>query len=362
MDKNTPLHDWHKQHRGMMVSFAGWQMPLHYGSQLEEHHQVRRHAGIFDVSHMTVVDLQGERVIPFCRFLLANNVDKLTAGRALYSCLLNERGTILDDLICYHLTETHFRLVVNAATTDTDLAWITQQAKAYDITVQARRDLAMFALQGPQAVEIASALLPAHLQMQAQTLKPFHALWEGDQWFVARTGYTGEDGFEWIIPAKDAVEVWQRCIDHGFKPCGLGARDTLRLEAGLNLYGTDMDDTLTPLESNLTWTVAFNPNTRDFMGRAALEKQQQTGVQHQLVGVVLTGKGVMRHGMTVRVAEGEGVLTSGSFAPSLQCSIGMARIPTTNHTDCEVFIRQQWQPAKIVKMPFIKQGSKTFSV
>lgn len=275
MGKRTPLYDTHLAAGAKLVDFGGWDMPLHYGSQIEEHHQVRRDAGMFDVSHMTIVDLRGERVQDFLRHLVANSIDKLKLpGGALYTCMLNEQGGVIDDLIVYFVEPRWYRLVVNAATRDKDLAWITRQAKAFAVEVRERAELAMIAIQGPQARDKTQRALGDIVRAATALQKPFTFVVVGDL-FIARTGYTGEDGYEIMLPAAQAATVWQKLAAVGVAPAGLGARDTLRLEAGMNLYGSDMDETTSPLESGLAWTVAFEPATRDFIGRAALEAQRQ---------------------------------------------------------------------------------------
>jgi aminomethyltransferase len=330
-------------------------MPLHYGSQVAEHHGVRRNAGIFDVSHMAVIDLKGEKVRPFLRFLLANNVDRLTTpGAALYSCMLNEQGGVIDDLIVYFMGEQEFRLISNAGTRDKDLAWIETHAVPFKIQVEERSDLAMIAIQGPEARAKVHEQLPAVLKERVSSLKRFHATWE-DDFFIARTGYTGEDGYELLLPGVKAQDWWQRLVASGVMPCGLGARDTLRLEAGMCLYGTDMNETTTPLEAGLGWTVALEPLERDFIGRAVLKTQQAIGCSCQQVGLLLQGKGLLRNGQPVVTNLGEGVITSGGFSPSLGRSIALARVPVGANS-CEILIRGQAVPAAIVKPPFVRHG------
>lgn len=356
MTLTTPLHAAHLAAGARMVDFGGWDMPINYGSQIEEHHAVRNGAGMFDVSHMTIVDLTGDAVRPFLAHLLANDIDKLqTPGKALYSCMLNEQGGVIDDLIAYFLTETHFRLVVNASTRDKDLAWIRRHAEAFSVQLAERGDLAMIAVQGPRARQQAAALLDETCAAQSLALTPFSALELGD-WFVARTGYTGEDGFEIALPAKDAEQTWNRLRDAGVEPCGLGARDTLRLEAGMNLYGQDMDETVTPLESGLAWTVAMD-GERDFIGRAALERQKAQGVSRRLVGLVLEDRGVLRHGQRVLTSAGEGEVTSGTFSPTLQQAIGLARVPAACEAAVEVDIRGRRLAARVVRPPFARKGA-----
>jgi aminomethyltransferase len=357
MLKQTALHSEHQRLGARLVDFAGWAMPIQYQSQLDEHHAVRQSAGMFDVAHMAAVDLSGARVREFLRRLLANDVAKLKLpGKALYTCMLREDGGILDDLIAYYLDDTHFRLVVNAGTTDKDLAWISQQAAAFEVTVRHRSDLGILAVQGPNARAAVEALLPASLAEAAHALQVFQAAWDDADRFVARTGYTGEEGYELVLPHDLLVKLWTQLLEAGVKPCGLGARDTLRLEAGMNLYGQDMDETTHPLESGLSWTVAFSPEERAFMGRPALEAARQLPMRRQ-VGVVFDGRGVLRGHMKLRFANGAGgELTSGGFAPSMKCSVGLARVDAAAEGDCEVEIRGQWLPLRLVKPPFVRQG------
>lgn len=361
MPKHTPLYAQHQQANAKLVDFAGWEMPLHYGSQLEEHHYVRREAGIFDVSHMAVVDIQGEQGRDFLRYLLANDVHRLAQpGKALYSCMLNEQGGIIDDLIVYYVTPQHYRLVVNAGTREKDLAWIKKHAQNFAVTIQERSDLAILAIQGPQIPEKTAVLFDAAKKPLIDALKPFHFV-QFQDWFIARTGYTGEAGFEIILPADQAAQFWQTCLNTGIHPCGLGARDTLRLEAGLNLYGSDMDETTTPLESNLAWTVMFEPADRNFIGRNALEQQQKQGVQRILVGLALEERGVLRNHQHVIVEGiGEGEITSGSFSPTLGHAVALARVPANIGSHTHVAIRDKLVAVRVVKPPFVRHGKKVF--
>lgn len=356
MLNKTALHSAHQQLGARLVDFAGWEMPIQYASQLDEHHVVRQAAGMFDVAHMLAIDLHGARVREFLRRLLANDVAKLSLpGKALYSCLLREDAGIIDDLIVYFLREDWFRLVVNAGTADKDLAWISQQALAFGVEVQPRRDLGILAVQGPQARAAVLRHLPASLAAQAQALVVFQAAHEGEL-FVGRTGYTGEDGFELILPHADLVELWQKLLTDGVKPAGLGARDTLRLEAGMNLYGQDMDESKHPLESGLGWTVAWEPAERDFIGRQALEALRGKSA-HKFVALVLEGRGVVRAHMKVRYANGAvGETTSGGFSPTMKASIAMARVESGAEGAVEVEIRGAWVPARVVKPPFVRNG------
>lgn len=358
MGKRTPFYDLHVKANAKIVDFAGWDMPLHYGSQLQEHHQVRQNAGMFDVSHMGVVDVHGTDAANFLRRLLANDIDRLSIGKALYTCMLNEKGGILDDLIVYKVTDDFYRLIVNAGTRETDLAWIRMQAQGFDVNIIERTDLLMLALQGPKASEKLNSIFPPQQAESIQNLKPFSFIILNDM-FIARTGYTGEDGYEIITDVSEAEKLWQSFLAAGVAPCGLGARDTLRLEAGLNLYGSDMDDTVTPFESNLSWTVMLDPATREFIGRDALEQQKKEGVKQRLVGLVLEGPGIIRNHQKVLIeGDGEGVVTSGGYSPTLEKSIALARIPALTDANCFVEIRQKQIPAKIIKPPFIKRGKK----
>jgi aminomethyltransferase len=360
MGQHTPLYDAHVRMGGKIVDFAGWEMPINYGSQLEEHHAVRRNAGMFDVSHMTVVDLSGPNTRAFLRKLLANNIDRLQApGKALYSCMLNERGGVIDDLIVYFVREDFFRMVVNAGTRAKDLDWLVRQARDFGVKVRERPELAMIAVQGPMARDHVRELLQDDLRESVANLQPFFALAlvGNGEWFIARTGYTGEDGYEIILPAADAERLWNALAARGVRPIGLGARDTLRLEAGMNLYGSDMTEDTTPLESGLAWTIGWEPAERDFIGRAALEQQRAAGVPSKLVALVLEGKGVLRNHQTVKTAAGTGEITSGSFSPTLGRSIALARIPAaTGGERCEVDIRGRLEPARIVRLPFVRHG------
>jgi aminomethyltransferase len=356
MGNRTPLYESHKAMGARLVDFAGWDMPIHYGSQLEEHHAVRRDAGMFDVSHMTVVDLHGEKTRAFLRYLLANNIDKLQdAGKALYSGLLDEQGHVLDDLIVYFMTEDNFRLVVNSSTREKDLAWIRKQAVAFDVQVVEQPQLAMIAVQGPNARDKAMSLFNAAQHEMIEGLGLFFGV-EVDDWFVARTGYTGEDGFEIMLPDVEAPAFWKALADIGVQPCGLGCRDTLRLEAGMNLYGTDMDETVSPLASGMGWTVAWKPEDRDFIGRKALEAERDAGPGQKLVGLLLEGKGVLRSHQKVVVGDRQGETTSGSFSPTLGRSIALARVPADVGERCQVEIRGKLLDAKVVRPPFVRNG------
>ncbi|HCG40940.1 glycine cleavage system aminomethyltransferase GcvT [Stutzerimonas kunmingensis] len=356
MGQRTPLYDQHLALGAKMVDFGGWDMPLHYGSQVEEHHQVRRDCGVFDVSHMTVVDVSGEQARDYLQRLLANDVARLkSTGRALYTAMLNERGGVIDDLIVY-LTDWGYRLVVNASTRDKDLAWMQAQAAGFAVEVRERPELAMLAIQGPHARARTSELVSQARAGLIHDLKPFQGMADGD-WFIGRTGYTGEDGLEIILPAEQAPDFLSELVGAGIPPIGLGARDTLRLEAGLNLYGQDMTEDVSPLAANMGWTVTWEPAERDFVGRAALEQQRARDDLPKLVGLVLEERGVLRAHQVVRVnGVGDGEITSGSFSPTLGKSIALARVPAGTAERAEVEIRGKWYPVRVVQPTFVRHG------
>ena len=362
MGRQTPLFKLHQELGARIVDFGGWDMPVQYGSQIGEHHAVRRAAGVFDVSHMCVVDLKGTRARPFLQQLLANDVAKLKVpGKALYSCMLNERGGVLDDLIVYYLGDDFYRVVVNAGTRDKDLAWIRAHARPFAVEVIERSDLAMLAVQGPEARAKAAQLLPAADANAALALDTFVGRALG-RWFVARTGYTGEDGFEIMMPAADAVPAWRKLNSLGVASCGLGARDTLRLEAGMNLYGNDMDESTQPYESNLGWTIALEPRERDFIGRNALEAVVSQGSPRKLVGLLLEDRGVLRSHQKVVTSEGgAGEITSGTFSPTLERSIAFARVPAATRDQVQVDVRGKQLSARLVKPPFVRNGKSLVS-
>ena len=370
LGRRTPLYDLHVELGARMVDFGGWDMPVNYGSQIEEHHAVRRDAGIFDVSHMCVIDARGSRVREFFSKLIANDVAKLTvSGKALYSCMLNEAGGVLDDLIVYFLKEegideSFFRVVVNAGTRDKDLAWMRGIAPSFGVELTERTDLGMLAVQGPNARAKVAELMPAEQRAAALALEPFFgrtlSTKEGGDWFVARTGYTGEDGFEIMLPAPAADSVWRALNAKGVKSAGLGARDTLRLEAAMNLYGNDMDESQNPLESGLGWTVSFDNPARDFIGRKALESLISAGLRNKLVALVLEDRGVLRGHQKVIVPglpdANEGEITSGTFSPTMEKSIALARVPRAKFDRVQVDVRGKLLNARVVKAPFVRKG------
>jgi aminomethyltransferase len=355
--KRTPLYECHVESGARIVDFGGWDMPLHYGSQLDEHHAVRRRAGAFDVSHMTVVDVAGPDARNYLQRLLANDVAKLKIeGKALYSCMLTPEGGVIDDLIVYYLGPDRYRAVVNAATRDKDIAWLDQQAHTFDVKVLEKPDLAMIAIQGPQARELAAPLIDREWRDAALDLAPFTAI-EAGPLFIARTGYTGEDGWEVVVPGAAAAELWRRCIGAGVTPCGLGARDTLRLEAAMNLYGNDMDESTSPLVSGLGWTIAWEPAGRDFVGREAIERARADSAKPRFVGLLLEGKGVLRtHQRVIVNGVGQGEITSGGFSPTLERSIALARVPAGDYDHAQVEVRGRLLDVRIVKPPFVRNG------
>jgi len=353
--KRTALFEQHRRLHARLTDFGGWEMPLHYGSQIEEHHRVRRDAGVFDVSHMLVIDVEGVAARDFLRRALANDVARLVVpGKALYSCMLNEAGGVLDDLIVYHLDARRFRLVVNAGTAQKDLDWLTatRDRFAFECVLQPRRDLAILALQGPNA---RTRFWQVREAARAPTCDL--GLFQGAgaaNLFVARTGYTGEDGFEIMVPVDEVVRLWCDLVTANVAACGLGARDTLRLEAGMNLYGQDMDESVTPMECGLAWTVDLKAE-RDFIGRGAL---RGVAARSRLIGLLLLDRGVLRSHQTLRTPHGDGVTTSGSFSPTLGRSIALARVPPRVEIGdaVEVQVRDKWLAAKVVKYPFVRMG------
>lgn len=357
MVKQTPLHALHVKQKALMVDFAGWEMPLQYGSTIEEHHQVRNEVGMFDVSHMLALDIQGVDATAFLRFMLANDVSKLADGQALYACMLNPQGGIIDDLIAYRINPNYYRIVVNAGMRDSDTAWLNENAKAFKVKLEPRTDLALIAIQGKHAFENLRNIIKDHTILQQ---KPFYFLVSNDTLY-AHTGYTGEPGLEIMLPATNAADFWQSLLQMGIKPIGLAARDTLRLEAGLNLYGQDMDEQHTPYESNVGWTVDLKDSNRDFIGKAALLKQKQEGVKTKLVGVVLLESGVLRKDMLLTLGHNAmGKLTSGGFSPTLKKGIGFARIPFGEFKEAHVDIRGKTLPVQLIKPPFVKNGQANF--
>ena len=387
MPLRTPLYDSHLAAGAKMVDFSGWEMPIHYGSQIEEHHAVRRDAGMFDVSHMCALDLVGPGARDYLRHLLANDVAKLTVpGKALYSCMLDEGGGVIDDLIVYYLGPERYRIVVNAGTTEKDVTWMRGVLTHFDAKLKVRRRrgsdavaiiaaqgpsaherrqsgvdaVAMIAVQGPQARERFWKAFP-DLRAATEGLGVFQAAevrFNEADWLVARTGYTGEDGFEITLPAGEAALVWYQLRGAGIQPCGLGARDTLRLEAGMNLYGQDMDENISPYEAGLTWTVDLKDSTRNFVGREALAGSDARPPRNQFQGLLLLDRGVLRAHQKVITPLGDGETTSGSFSPTLNQSIALARLPldVAIGSEVEVEIRDKRLKARVVKPSFVRNG------
>jgi aminomethyltransferase len=360
MSQKTPLYNAHLKAGAKIVDFHGWELPLHYGSQLEEHHAVRNHAGMFDVSHMTIVDVFGPGAREFLRHILPSDVDKLSHyGEAFYTCLLNHQAGIIDDLIVYHLDGNNYRLVVNSATREKDLKWFLEQANEFAVEVKEQPYLAMIAIQGPDAIALTKKAMTDERKKIIEGLQRFYGV-EADGWFIARTGYTGEDGLEIALPAEEAETLWNLLLAEGVRPCGLGARDTLRLEAGMNLSGNDIDESVNPMESRLSWTIHLEPVGRKFIGREALEMLKKKGVTRKQVGLVLLDRGVLRDGQKVMIENGEeGIITSGGFSPTLQKGIALARVPVEAKESCQVDMRGKLVAAKIIKLPFVKKGEKT---
>ena len=351
--RKTALHDACIAAGAKMAPFAGWSLPLHFGSQIAEHRAVRVAAGLFDVSHMAIFDLDGPGALPLLRRVLTGDAARLTNdGQALYTLMLNESAGIIDDLLAYRQRD-GYRLVANAANRQAVGGWLKDRAGP-DTTVT-ERNLAMLALQGPQAL----ALFEDAYGAGTDRLKPFHAMNLGD-WMLARTGYTGEAGLEIMLPNADAPGLWSRLIAAGAAPSGLGARDTLRLEAGLKLHGQDMDLDTTPLEAGLGWTLHWQPEERRFIGREALAEQAAEGARTRLFGLVLEGRGVLRGAQRVIAEQGEGVVTSGIFSPTLGYSIAFARLPSNAAGPAEVLIRGKRHRASLVRPPFVREGRPAF--
>jgi aminomethyltransferase len=372
----TALFEKHVEAGARIVDFGGWDMPIQYDSLINEHHAVRQHAGVFDVSHMTIVDVTGPDAEKWLRFLLANDVARLKeTGHALYSGMLTEQAGVIDDLIAYRMAW-GFRLVVNCATREKDLAWMNKQLTGFDAQLNERPELAILAVQGPAAINIVIDLLNSKgglsAAVQVGSLKNFSGA-ELGSWFIARTGYTGENGVEIMLPNIEAPGIWDDLLAAGVKPIGLGARDTLRLEAGMNLYGHDMDESISPLSANMAWTIAWEPADRDFIGRSALQSQRealQRGELPTLCGLIMEERGVLREGLRVQCtfADGkvsDGVITSGTFSPTLKHGIALARIPSGSEkaelTRCEVDIRGKLIPVRLVKPGFVRLGKKVFT-
>jgi aminomethyltransferase len=357
--KRTALYEEHLKSSAKLVDFAGWEMPIHYGSQIEEHRLVRESVGMFDVSHMGVLDIKGEKSGDFLRFVLANDIQKLkNPGTALYSCLLNEKAGVVDDLIAYWIAPNFYRLIINASRIEADYDWLKKHSEAFGVSLHVHKDLAIIAVQGPKSANIVQEILEPKGN-RLLSLKRFNAVFL-DEIQIARTGYTGEDGFEIILPIVEAVDLWQKFLKAGVKPCGLGARDTLRLEAGYNLYGVDMDENTSPLISNLAWTISWEDEKRDFIGKKALLHEKAQGIQKKLVGILMQESGVFRNHQTIFIRGlPQGEITSGSFSPTLNQAIALARLPISAEDSLTIERRGKYIPVSIVKLPFImKQRSQ----
>jgi len=352
--KKTCLYQSHIDTGAKMVDFGGWDMPINYGSQIEEHHAVRKDKGMFDVSHMTVVDLEGTESEQFLLNILANDVRKLSDSKALYSTMLNENGGVIDDLIVYKRGSNNYRIVDNAATREKDLAWFEKQIVAFDAVINERLKLAMIAVQGPNAIEACLSILPDDIAKQLSELKKFSCI-DNENYFIGRTGYTGEDGVEILLAEDMATDLWNKLLEANVQPCGLGARDTLRLEAGMHLYGQDMNEDITPLECGLAWTV--RKVDMDFVGAGALEKLREAGINKKMIGIVLSERGILRHDQTLVDENGlTGIITSGSFSPSTEVAIAMAIVDKKMGDDVKVQIRKKELAVKLVKLPFVRNG------
>ena len=365
MNSRTCLYTAHEKMGAKIVDFSGWDMPLHYGSQIKEHHSVRRDCGMFDVSHMTVVDIAGGDVWAYLRYLLANDVAKITRpGQGLYSAMLNDRGGVVDDLIAYALPR-GFRLVANCATGEKDLAWMNEYAQGFQVSLQQRDDLAIIAVQGPQAIARICSVVEQSIGDKISALETFNSVFDqvDDSWQFARTGYTGEDGLEIILPSSEAEAFWWQLHDAGVSPAGLASRDTLRLEAGFNLYGHEMDENISPLQANMGWTIAWADFERDFVGRSAVLAARDAGPQDKLVGVLLTQRGVLRDGQAVYIegCEESGVITSGSFSPTLGYSIALARVPVQANEWAEVAMRKKRETVRLIAPGFVRHGQPVFA-
>ncbi|MDC0207743.1 glycine cleavage system aminomethyltransferase GcvT [Pseudomonadota bacterium] len=348
----TPLHNAHIQLGAKMVNFSNWEMPISYSSLIKEHNAVRNAAGIFDVSHMSVFDFDGGNQIAFFKKIFANDIKKIYKNnKAIYGALLNEEGGILDDLIIYHANN-KFRLVSNCSTREQNKQWLEKYAVEFGVKVMERSDMGILAIQGPDALNKIMEI--KEIDAQVNTLPSFGCMFEGDKLY-ARTGYTGEDGLELIVPTQDINHLWDQALELGCTPIGLGARDTLRLEAGLNLYGNDMTINNHPYESNLGWTIDMSDKNREFIGKNALLSIDQSKSQ-KIVGIILQDKGVLRSGYEITHEQGKGVVLSGSYSPTLQSSIGLARVDQGYKENGKVMIRNKVLNIDFVSPRFLGQG------
>jgi aminomethyltransferase len=362
--KRTPLYEAHRARGARMVPFGGWEMPVQYAGIIEEHRAVRTRAGLFDVSHMGEVELAGPGALPLAQRLVTNDVGRLAIGRALYTPMCTPQGGIIDDLLVYRLGEEHLMLVLNAANTEEDLAWIRSHA-GEDVRVLDRTaEIALLALQGPRAQEVLERLTPAPLGAIRYYWCRQEVEVAGRPAIVSRTGYTGEDGFEIYCAARDAAHLWHAILEagrpEGVLPAGLGARDTLRLEAGLLLHGSDMDKTTTPLEAGLGWTVRLQKG--EFIGAEALRRQAAAGISRRLVGFTLEERAIARHGFPIlHQGTAVGRVTSGSFGPTVEKSIGLGYVPPEYAEPGQriaVEIRGRAVPGAVATLPFYARPPK----
>jgi aminomethyltransferase len=357
--KRTPLYSCHAELGAKLVDFAGWEMPVQYDGVIDEHRAVRTAAGMFDVSHMGEVRVRGAGAEGFLQRLTPNDVTKLAPGRAHYSGLLTDRGTYIDDLLIYRLAADDFLVVVNASNAERDFAWIAERAEG-DAQVTNESDrYALIALQGPKAIEILTPLATPGVAALR-----YYGFLQGEvagrPALISRTGYTGEDGVELYLAPEDAPEIWRRLLGLGVKPAGLGARDTLRLEAAMALYGHEIDETTTPFEAGLAWVVKLDKG--EFLGREALQAQRAAGMSRKLVGFEVQGRGIARQGHTVLSQEGGeavGAVTSGTWSPTFEKALGMAYVPVATSapgTPLTLDVRGKAVPAVVVDVPFYRRA------
>lgn len=357
----TPCHDWHVAHGGRMVDFAGWDMPVQYTSIIEEHHAVRKAAGLFDIAHMGRIHFTGPDACRFLDHIVTNDVTKLQVGQIRYALVTNDEGGILDDVLVYRFDD-HYLLVVNASNREKILGWIATHRGAFDVNVEDLTfERSMLAIQGPRALEILGPLVDADIaSLKYYTGVESRAM--SQPAVVSRTGYTGEDGFEVIVAADQGLAVWESLFaagaKHGLLPAGLGCRDTLRLEAAMPLYGHELDETIDPFTAGLAFGVKLNAD--DFIGKSALVAAKAHTELPTRVGLELAGRRIAREGSLIFSGENQiGRVTSGTFSPTLEKSIAMAYVATgfsQPGTSVEVDIRGKREPAKIVKLPFYSRS------
>ena len=355
--KRTPLYEWHKARGARFTPFAGWEMPVQYKSIVQEHNAVRKGVGIFDISHMGQVFAEGPEALPFLQKLCTNDIAKCAPGKAMYSHLCDERGGVIDDIFVYCFDSARYLIVVNASTSEKDFSWMEKHKMSGVTLAHKSSELSMIAVQGPKAVSVLSKIfkpVPERHRIAEERFGTHPA-------FVCRTGYTGEDGCELIVPNEGIVELTEAVMeagkDAGIEPCGLGARDTLRLESGYLLYGNDVDEQHTPLEAGVGWVVKFDKG--DFIGRAALLRQKESGVSRKLTAFKLKERGIPRHGSKIfRDGEEIGAVTSGTFSPSLQAGIALGYVPSGAQGAFAIECLGKPVPAETVKLPFYS-GSKS---